>query len=168
LLAEWQQGRAAPVGKQPEVSDSHESPRQHVQKEAAQKLLYGQTHQPLLVLMGRIPPTEGDAAVCQRDQPVVGNCHPMRVTAEIAQHVFGSSERALGIDHPIGAEQRAEHGRERTRRLKMDKAAVKPEFAGGVEFAETLHKLAAEHAAEHLHRQEEIMPAGNPACVIGC
>jgi hypothetical protein len=51
LAAEWQQGRTAPVGKQSEVPDSHESPWQNVQKEAAQKLLYGQAHQPLLVLM---------------------------------------------------------------------------------------------------------------------
>jgi hypothetical protein len=99
---------------------------------------------------------------------VVGNGYSVRVTAQIAQRMFGPAERALGIDHPIGAEQRAEHGGERLRRLEGRKAAVKPELARGVEFAETRHKLPAEHAAEHLDGQEEVMPPCNPARVIRC
>ena len=40
MEAQWQQGGAAPVGKQPEVPDAHKSPRQHVQKKAAQEFLH--------------------------------------------------------------------------------------------------------------------------------
>jgi hypothetical protein len=79
-----------------------------MQKKAAYELLDWQAQQSPLVLMCRVPPTEGDMTVCQRDQSVVGNRHPVRVAAQIAQRVFGSAERALGIDYPIGVEQRAE------------------------------------------------------------
>ena len=50
----------------------------------------------------------------------------------------------------------------------MDKTTVKAELAGGVEFSEACYKLAAKHAAEDLHGQEEIMLPGNPAGVILC
>ena len=126
--------RPAPVGEEPEVPDAHESPRQHVQKEAAQKLLDRQPHQPLLVLVSRVAPAERDLPVLQRDQTVIGDRHPVRVTAEIAQRVFGPAERALGIDHPIGAEQPAQHGGERGRCGQARQAAVKAEFAGRVQF----------------------------------
>jgi hypothetical protein len=92
------------MGKESEVPDTHESRRQNVQKKAAYKFLDRQTHQSLLVLVCRVPPTEGDTAFCQRDQSVVGNRHPVGVTAQIAQRVFGSAEGSLGIHDPIGAE----------------------------------------------------------------
>ena len=50
-------------------------------------------HQPLLVLVGRVAPAEGDAPFCQRDQAMVGNRHAMRVAAQIAERVLGAAER---------------------------------------------------------------------------
>ena len=88
-------GRAAPVGEEPEMPDAHESPRQHVQKEPAQELFQRQSHQPLLVLVGRVAPAEHDLAVFQRHQPVIGDRHAMRVAAQIAERVFGPAEGRL-------------------------------------------------------------------------
>ena len=126
-----------------------------MQKKAAQKFLDGQRHQALLVLVGRVAPAEGDAALCQRNQPVIGYRHAMGVAAQIAERVLSSAKRALGIDHPIGAEQGTEPGGERLRRLEMGQVTVKPEFAVGVEFAQTGYKLAAEDGAEDFHGQKE-------------
>ena len=81
-----------------------------MQQKAAQELLQWQAHQPLLVFVGRVAPTEGNATLCQRHQSMIGNRYPMRVAAQIAQRVFGPAERPFGVDHPIGAEQRAEPG----------------------------------------------------------
>src|ERR1017187_6181643 len=113
------------------MTDAHKSARQHVQKKAAQKFLDGQRHQALLVFVGRVAPTEGDAALGQRDQSVIGDRYAMGVTAQIAQCLFGSAERTLGIDHPIGAEQRAEPGGERWGRLERGKVTVKTPFGRG-------------------------------------
>jgi hypothetical protein len=71
------------VGEEPEVADAHEARRQHVQKEPSQKLIEHQPHQPLLVVVRRVAPAEHDLSVLQR-LTVIGDRHPVRVTAEIA------------------------------------------------------------------------------------
>jgi hypothetical protein len=91
----------------------------------------------------------------------------MGVTAPIAQCLFGSGERTLGIDHPIGAEQRAEPGGERWGRLERGKGTVRPQFALGVEFAEARHELASEDTAEDFDGQKESVRCGDPALVVG-
>jgi hypothetical protein len=65
----------------------------------------------------------------------------MGVAAQIAQRVFGAAERSLGIDHPIGPEQRAQPGGECLRRLKVRKRSVKSQLAPGVEFAKACQKI---------------------------
>jgi len=122
-----------------------------VQKKAAYEFLGGQAHQSLFVLVCRVPPSEGDTTVCQRDEAVVGNRHPVRVATQIAQRVFGSAERPFGIHHPIGAEQGAEPGGKRPGSLQMRQLSLESQLARGVECAETLHELAAEDAAENFH-----------------
>ena len=83
-----------------------------------------------------------------------------------AEGVLGAAEGTFGVDYPIGAEQRAQKSRERRRRSEMVQCAVKFQLASGVEFAQACHELTAEHAAEDLHRQEEVMPSWNPMAVV--
>ena len=51
-----------------------------MEQEAAQELLDIQGHEPLLVAVGRIPPTESDVALRESDQPGVGDGDAMRVS----------------------------------------------------------------------------------------
>jgi len=116
--------------------------------------------------MSRVAPAESDLTVSECYQPMIGNGYPMGIASQIAQGMFCSAERALGIDHPIGTEQRTQHGGECLGRLKRDKRTVKTEPSGSVKLAQARHEFAAEHAAEDLHRQEEVVPCGNPAGVV--
>ena len=52
--------------------------------------------------MGRVAPAEGDVAVFERNESVVGDGDAMGVGAEITQGMFGASERSLGVDDPDG------------------------------------------------------------------
>jgi len=88
--AQREQLRTAPVGEEPEVADAHEARRLHVQEEPSQKLIEHQPHQPVLVVVRRVAPSEHDLSVIQRHQTVIGDRHPVRVTAEIAQGVLSS------------------------------------------------------------------------------
>src|SRR5260370_29694324 len=63
LEAERQEGGALPVSEKSEVADAHKAARQQVQEEASQELIDGQSHQPLLVAVSGVAPTEGDVAV---------------------------------------------------------------------------------------------------------
>jgi len=102
-----QQTGASSVGEEAEVTDAHEATWQHMQKEAAQELVDGQRHRLLFVAMCGIAPSEGDVAMVERDQSVVGDGDAVGVSAEIAQGMLGSSEGALGVDDPVVAEQGA-------------------------------------------------------------
>ena len=76
-----------------------------MQQEAAQELIDRQSHQPLLVAVSGVAPAEGDVAVGESNEPVVGDGDAMGVGAEIAQHMFGAAEGPLGVDDPVVAEQ---------------------------------------------------------------
>jgi hypothetical protein len=52
-----------------------------------------------------VSPAEGDVAVGESNQSMVGDGDTMGVGAEIAQHMFWPAE-GLGIDDPVLAEAR--------------------------------------------------------------
>ena len=72
-----------PVGQEAEVTDAHEATRKQVKQEAAQELIDGQSHEPLLVTMCGVSPTEGDVALGESNQPVVGDGDAVGVSTEI-------------------------------------------------------------------------------------
>ena len=102
---EWKKLRSPPVSEEAEVADAHKAARQQVQEQTSQELFDRQGHEPLLVAVSRVSPTESDVALGQSNQPAVGNGNAMSVGTEIAQHTFGSSERPLGVDDPVVTEQ---------------------------------------------------------------
>jgi len=138
-----------------------------MQEEAAEELFQRQSHQALLVLVRRVAPTKSDLSIFECDQSVIGNGHAMRVAAQITERVFGSAERTLGIDHPVGAEQGSQHGGERRQRLERRKATVKFEPAGGMQFPQTGGELPAKDTAEDLDGQKEAGRRSDPPGVIG-
>jgi len=93
------------VSEEAEVADAHKTARQEVKQEAAQELFDGQGHEPLLVAVSGVAPTEGDMAVGKSNQPAVGDGDAMSVSAEIAQHMFWPAERRFGVDNPVVTEQ---------------------------------------------------------------
>ena len=63
---------------------------------------------PCLPSVGVILPTESHALSFEGQQTVIGNRHAMGVAAEIAQHLQGTTESGLGIDHPVVTMETAE------------------------------------------------------------
>ena len=59
------------VGQKPEMTDTDESRRQHVQQESAQELASRQSHQTLFVLVSGIAPAESDHAIGECDDSMV-------------------------------------------------------------------------------------------------
>ena len=95
-----------------------------MEQEAAQELFDSQSHEPLLVAVGRIAPAEGDVALGKSDQPAVGDGDAMGVCAEIAQHMFRAAEGRLGVDDPVVAEQYPQPRSEGAWLSKWEKVAV--------------------------------------------
>ena len=92
------------VGEEAEVADAHKAARQQVKEEAAQELIDGQIHEPFLVAVSGVAPAKGYVALGESNQPAVGDGDAMGVGAEIAQHMFRSSERSFGVDNPVVTE----------------------------------------------------------------
>ncbi len=90
----------APVRQETEVPDPHETARKHMQEEATQELLDLQAHDPPLVLVSRITPTEMHPLVCQPYQPMIGDGNAVGVVAQVVESVFRAAEAALGVDDP--------------------------------------------------------------------
>ena len=100
-----------------------------MQEEAAQELVDGQRHQLFLVAVRGVAPAEGDLAIAERDEPVVGNRHAVGVGAEVAQCVFRSAEGALGVDDPVLTEQSSQPPAKGARVVQMLEGAVEMEIA---------------------------------------
>ena len=146
---------SSPIGEEAEVADAHEAARQYVEQEAAEELIDRQRHDPLAVAVCGIAPSERDFAISKSKQPVVGDGNAVGVVAEIAQHVFRSTEGRLGINHPVLAEQQSEPGCEALRVGKRSELPVELKRGIAESSLECGDELAAEDTAEHLDGQEE-------------
>jgi len=72
-----------------------------VKQKPPQKLIGGHGHQPFLVLVGIVFPTEGDLAVSKIDNPMVGDSDTVRVAGQIMENMLGSSAWPFGVDNPV-------------------------------------------------------------------
>jgi len=73
------------VRQQPVVAYALQARWQDMQQKAARELLGVQPHHLGFGLLAVVLPLEGDLAVGELQQPVVGDCHAMRVAAEILE-----------------------------------------------------------------------------------
>jgi hypothetical protein len=73
-----------------------------MQQEAADELFGLQCHRLLLGAMTIILVTERHLALRDIQQTIIGDRYAMSVAPEVVQHLLGSSERPLGVDHPFG------------------------------------------------------------------
>ena len=127
LEADGQQTSATAVGKEAEVADANKATWKYMQQEAAQELICRQAHQLLLVAVSGVAPTEVDVVIVQCNESVVGDRDAMRVGAEIAQDVLGTSEGTLGVDDPVVAEQSSQPCCEAALISQMQEAVVESE-----------------------------------------
>ena len=142
---------------------AHEAGWQQMEQEAAKELIDCQSHEPLLVAVRGIAPSEGDVAIGESNQPAVGNGDAMSIGAEITQHMFRSAEGRLGVDDPVVAEQYSQPRAEGVWLGKRQQAAVELELTSMEGATKSGDELAAEDTAEHADGKEEGTPGGDPA-----
>src|ERR1700722_11169461 len=98
---ESQRLTAIAVGKQSEVADLDEAGGQDMEQEAADELDCIELHDAGAVAMPGVPPAEAHLPSVEAEESSVGDGNPMGVAGQVLQHMFGSSERRLGVDHPL-------------------------------------------------------------------
>lgn len=123
-----------------------------MKQEPPKKLLGGDSHQSLLALVGIIFPSKRHLAIGNIDNPVIGDGDAMRIASQIVEHMFGSSEWPFGVDYPVVTKQWPEKSMEGFLLGKLLHTTGEPEFSLLESALQTGNKLAAKHAAQHLHR----------------
>ena len=82
---------------------------------------------------------------------MVGDGHAVGVATEIAQHLQGTTESGLGIDHPVMAMQAAEEFRELLRVGESGRGAGAAQLLTAMKSFQTGEELAAKNATEDPH-----------------
>ena len=82
------------------MSDFDKARGQNVQQKPADELLGGGGHQPLLTGSAIVSGPEDDLSLRQAHQPLIGDGHPVGVTAEVMVGLLGAAEQLFGIDDP--------------------------------------------------------------------
>src|SRR6267142_1284308 len=138
---------AAPaIGKEAVVADAMEAVWQAVQKKAADELIGAKRHCLGLAVVSIVLPGEADFAVGERDQSAVGDGDATGIAAEIGQHLFGATERRLGIDDPVDAPEFVEPSGEDRGLGKTGEITEEAQFAGIEGIPQALQEQSTEQA----------------------
>src|SRR6202795_1422467 len=112
-------------------------------------------------------PSEGDLGVVDRENPVIGNSHAMRIASQIVQDMWWTAERWLGINDPVFSKQGAQECRKGFFPGHREAFSVERLLVTRKGASQSGHELSAKDTAENPHRQKEVGWRGKPAPVIG-
>ncbi len=91
----------------------------------------------------------------------------MSVGSQVTEHLVGSAERWLAVDHPAVTEKLAEKIPEAFGLCKGLELSVELEFPRGESLLQGFDELATKNLAENAFRDKEVMtPGTNPMRVI--
>jgi hypothetical protein len=147
-------------GEQAMMADLDEALGQNVQHEAAEEFVGSQGHPS--VAAG----TEGDGALVEGDETVIGQAHPVGVSAEIAKDLVAVAEGRFAVHHPALVAELVTEVLEAVAVGGGRGGADEPELAEGVGAAQGSEHLAAEQGAEDAHRKEKVGRGGDPALAV--
>ena len=166
MAAKGQQSGASAIGQETKVADADEAFGQHVQEETAQELIQFEGHQFLLVVVSRVPPTEGDFLIDEGNKAMVGDGDAVGIASEILQHMLGTSEGWFAIDHPVFAKQGSQPGSEDLGLGEQSEVLGEAELAVLKSGLETGPELAAKYPAQHREGEKEARAGWDPVGVI--
>lgn len=109
---------------------------------------------------------EGNVAVVQLDETVVGDGDAMSIPAQVVEHLTGTTEGRLGIDHPLLTTQAVKQTLESTWFGQMSERAMKREVPLLVSPRELFAEETAKETREYPDRQKEVLATTDPALVI--
>src|SRR6266852_9462648 len=141
------------VGEEAVVADADEAAGQEVEQKAAQKGGGVEGGEPGDVAVSAVLPAEGDEAVLQGDEPIVGEGDAIGIATEVGEDLLSAGEGGLAVHDP-----RLTSGvLELTMEVFVRSLADRRPGDGLLEEAE---QLAAEDLGEHTHGEEESRRAG--------
>ena len=99
--SECEQSGSVSAGQIAEVANTDEATGEHMLAKAAQELGGGESHDALFIAVSIVFPSKAHAVTIEAEQALIADGHAVGIPAEVAQHVAGSTESGLGINHPV-------------------------------------------------------------------
>ncbi len=137
-----------------------------MEQKPSQELIHVQAHQPLLVFMSGVAPTESDLIIFEGGETVIRDRHSMRITAEVAECMLSAAKRSFAIDNPLLAKRLLYQLRKYFRPPQWFQRAMKAKLALRKYLLQSFREFAAEHFSQHIDGKEELWVRGDPTCVI--
>src|SRR5450759_1488045 len=97
---------------------------------------------------------------------MVGDGDAMGVTTQILEHILGTTEGRLGVDHPVLSEQGSQPGSEDLGMSEPGQISREGELVVLESALETGDELAAKDTTEHADGEKEPRVGSNPVGVI--
>ena len=141
------------------MADADEAAGQDVEQKAAQKGGGVEGGEPGDVAVSAVLPAEGDEAVLQGDEPIVGEGDAIGIATEVGEDLLSAGEGGLAVHDPCLAGGLLEL----TTEVFVRSLANRRPVDGLLEEAE---QLAAEDLREHAHGEEEVAAGGDPTGVV--
>ena len=140
-----------------------------MQQESAHELVGHQSHRFVAraATSAVVLPTKGNAAIIRREEPRVGDRHPMGVARQIGEHGLGSGEGAFGIDDPFTLAQRHEPVCERIGVGQIEVIAEELQLPITMQVLQFFEEAASKEPREHSYGEEEPRLARYPSIGIG-
>ena len=155
------------VGEQAVVADAYEAPGQNVEEEAVQELHGVEPHRALLAVR-MIPPAKADVFAVEGDEAMVADGHAVGVAAQVAEDMFRSTKRRLGVDVPFLPVQTGQQVLEPCRVTEVCRRSSAVEQVLAVKLSKPGKESLAELGAQDRDGQQEERVAGvDPPLVVG-
>jgi len=148
------------------MPDPLKSAGQDMQQETANKLIDIQAHHLLTRVVAVILPVKTDLAIDAIDQTLIGNSHPMRITAQILKDLLRAAKRWLGVNHPVDLSYRSQIAGKGIGTLQRFKGVKKVQLPGVKGSLQLLQKQPAKQQRQDSHMQKEAGTAGDPVLAV--
>jgi hypothetical protein len=135
---------AVSVGQEAKVTDPDIARRQNMKKEPSDKLVGLERHGLLAVMVGIIPPEEGNLAVLDGEDAVITDGDPMGISAEVLKDPLGAIEGWFAIDDPFFTVQMPPEGLEVSGVLEMAEMGGKDQIPSLEAIFEEVKELPSE------------------------
>jgi hypothetical protein len=83
------------------MSDSDITMRKDMKEESSYKLISAESHNPLLIAIGIIAPSEGNLSVMEPENAVIADSDPVGVSSEVLKDSVDACKWRLTIDDPF-------------------------------------------------------------------
>jgi hypothetical protein len=98
---------------------------------------------------------------------MVGDGHPMGVSAQVVEDILGAPERRFAVDDPVPAEEWAQERGESFWRGERFQLAMEAQLAFGESAFQSRDELAPKNPRQNRKRKKEAATGGEPAAVVG-